>query len=90
MSRSVHVPVAVAIAFALVSTVAIPALAEDGRATTRPERNQIEVFDDDPLDAVGLVERGTRVRSRRPSGRTTLIRPRLHFIAELTKSVENL
>jgi hypothetical protein len=89
MSSCVRYSVSVVTMLVLVSTVTPSAHAQDGRAA-RSERNQIEVFDDDPLDAVGLVDRGARVRSRRNVGRTTLIRPRTHFIAELTQSVENL
>jgi hypothetical protein len=90
MSNCVRIPVSIALTLVLVSTITPPALAQGGRTALKPERNQIEVFEDDPLDAVGLVERGARVRSRRSVGHTTLIRPRTHFIAELTQSVENL
>jgi len=47
-------------------------------------------FEDDPLDGVGLNERGQRIRVRPGRGRVTLIRPRTHFIPELTRAVENL
>lgn len=90
MSRYLRLPASVALVLVLVSAVSPPARAQGHRPTAKPERNQIEVFEDDPLDAVGLVERGSRVRARRGTGHSTLIRPRTHFIAELTQSVENL
>lgn len=53
-------------------------------------RDQHYEFDDDPLEGVGLDQRGERIRVRRDASRVTLIRPRTHFIVELTRSVENL
>lgn len=47
-------------------------------------------FDDDPLEGVGMSERGSRIRVRPQKGRVTLIRPRTHFVPELTRAVENL
>jgi hypothetical protein len=47
-------------------------------------------FEDDPLSALNQREAIPRIRSRVGTRRTTLIRPRFHFIAELKKSVENL
>jgi len=70
------------------SLVACPALAEELPSGQAGSRDQYYVFKDDPLDAVGPSERGTRVKVRPTSGRVTLIRPRAHFVRELTRSVE--
>jgi hypothetical protein len=69
---------------------ATPAQAQEHQAPGKAARDQVYVFPDDPLDAVGHSERGARLRLRQTAGRTTLIRPRTHFIVELTQSVENL
>jgi len=86
MFRKTSLPLAVV----LVTTASLPALAQEPPPAKIPSRDQAYVFPDDPLDAVGLSERGARLRLRGTSGRVTLIRPRAHFVFELTKSVENL
>lgn len=55
-----------------------------------PARDQHYEFEADALEGIGLEERGDRLRVRRGAGRVTLIRPRTHFIVELTRAVENL
>jgi len=72
------------------SLVACPALAEEPPGGQPGSRDQYYVFKDDPLDAVGPSERGARVKVRPTNGRVTLIRPRAHFVRELTRSVDNL
>jgi hypothetical protein len=47
-------------------------------------------FKDDPLDAGGLNANEERLRVASHVIRTTLIRPRTTFVAELLKTVENL
>ena len=47
-------------------------------------------FEDDPMSAVLQGELSTLVRIRTGTPRTTLIRPRTHFVPELLKSVEHL
>jgi hypothetical protein len=47
-------------------------------------------FDDDPLNAGGFGPNDATIRVRPKAMRTTLIRPRTSFIAEMLKSVENL
>lgn len=74
----------------LLATVALPALGQDKVRKAQPSRDQVYVFDDDPLDAVGMSDRTARVRVRPNSGRVLLIRPRAHFVVELERSVENL
>lgn len=48
------------------------------------------VFEDDPLAAGGFGPNDSMVRVRRGAQRSTLIKPRTQFIAELIKSVEAL
>lgn len=58
--------------------------------TTQEEVDANYVFDDDPLNA--LNDRGhiPIIKTRTRYSRATLLRPRLHFVRELQKSVEDL
>lgn len=47
-------------------------------------------FSDDPLAAGGFGPNDATIRVRPKAARTTLIRPRTHFIPEMLKSVENI
>ena len=47
-------------------------------------------FDDDPLSAGGFGPSDATIKVRPKAARTTLIRPRTHFIPEMLKSVENI
>lgn len=47
-------------------------------------------FTDDPLNAGGFGPNDATIRVRPGPVRTTLIRPRTSFVAEMLKSVENL
>jgi len=47
-------------------------------------------FDDDPLAAGGFGPNDATIRVRPRAARTTLIRPRVSFVPEMLKSVENL
>jgi hypothetical protein len=47
-------------------------------------------FDDDPLNAGGFGPNDATIRVRARAARTTLIRPRISFVPEMLKSVENL
>lgn len=47
-------------------------------------------FDDDPLAAGGFGPNDATIRVRPGPVRTTLIRPRLSFVDNMLKSVENL
>jgi hypothetical protein len=48
------------------------------------------IFKDDPMKAQGLDANGATLQMRGRPIRTLLIRPRLQFLQELTKSVESL
>jgi hypothetical protein len=47
-------------------------------------------IDDDPLAAGGFGPSDATIRVRPRAARTTLIRPRIQFVDEMLKSVENL
>lgn len=47
-------------------------------------------FHDDPLNAAGNFANSARIKVRPQGVRRTLLRPRLHFIPEMLKSVENI
>jgi len=47
-------------------------------------------FSDDPLAAGGFGPNDATIKVRPKAARTTLIRPRTHFIPEMLKSVENI
>ena len=55
-----------------------------------PEQGYTYAFLDDPLDAGGLGTHEAHIRVSSHVIRTTLIRPRTTFVAELLKTVENL
>lgn len=59
------------------------------KTTTHKEGYGYE-FEDDPLAAAGFGPNDSRIRVRRGAQRSTLIRPRTQFIAELLKSVEGI
>jgi hypothetical protein len=48
------------------------------------------VFRDDPLGGNSSGANTARIKVRQHGARTTLLRPRLHFIPELLKSVEDI
>jgi len=47
-------------------------------------------FEDDPLNAGGFGPNDATIRVRPRAARTTLIRPRISFVPEMLKSVENI
>ena len=47
-------------------------------------------FDDDALAGASLDAQGAQIRAIRHAERDVLVRPRLSFVPELLKSVENL
>jgi|688.fasta_scaffold1090040_1 hypothetical protein len=63
----------------------------DSTYRTVDETDGYEVtFKDELLDGGGLDATTAILRVRPPGSRMILIRPRLHFVHELTKTVENL
>ncbi len=65
------------------------ALAQDKPAGEKGDGYGYE-FDDDPLAAGGFGPNDATIRVRPRAARTTLIRPRIQFVDEMLKSVENL
>jgi hypothetical protein len=74
------------VVFAMVSS----ASAQDVKETSTGDDGYGYEFEDDPLNAGGFGPNDSRIRVRRGAQRSTLIKPRTQFIAELLKSVENL
>jgi hypothetical protein len=74
------------------------ALTTAGAARSEPSKNAPATspsgysytFTDDPLAAGGFDARDARIVVASHVVRTTLIRPRMAFVAELLKTVENL
>jgi len=65
------------------------AVAKEGAGTGDKEGYGYE-FSDDPLAAGGFGPNDATIKVRPKAARTTLIRPRTHFIPEMLKSVENI
>jgi hypothetical protein len=79
-------------AFVCAAFVSAPASAQDSthvKTTTRPDGYGF-IFEDDPLQAGGLSASFPRIVVRPRAGGGTLIRPRIHFVMELLKTVETL
>jgi hypothetical protein len=74
--------------------VASSAFAQDVKETPAAGGDSAEgygyEFDDDPLSAGGFGPNDATIKVRPKAARTTLIRPRTHFIPEMLKSVENI
>lgn len=76
------------IAFALMFGVTTASADVNGSGDT--EEGYGYTFDDDPLAAGGFGPNDATIRVRQKAARTTLIRPRVSFVPEMLKSVENL
>ena len=94
MIRKLNIGVA---AFFAVSLLAGMSRADDFTArgetqvVTNPnERGYGYVFRDDPLNADGAGSMAASIIVRPRSGHALLIRPRMQFVTEMLKSVENL
>ncbi len=62
----------------------------DVESQTRGEDVWYYRFGDDPLNAAANATHGMRIIKRTPAKRVQLIRPRVHFVPELLKSVEHI
>jgi hypothetical protein len=92
MSKRIRV---VSVAFGLVAFMASgAALAQDKAGGNKADGDKGDgygyEFDDDPLAAGGFGPSDATIRVRPRAARTTLIRPRIQFVDEMLKSVENL
>jgi hypothetical protein len=80
----------------LVMIAASSAQADETRAVTTAvaasgsERGYGYVFTDDPLNAGQFGSNTAIIKVRHRGGHATLIRPRVQFVSEMLKSVENL
>ncbi|WP_437690040.1 hypothetical protein [Sorangium sp. So ce176] len=73
----------------LVLCVSIPEAAAQDRTSTRRE-NYSYTFVDDLLDASNRDAGGAVLQVRQPGHRDRLLRPRLHFVPEMLKSIESM
>ena len=88
--------VLVAIAVGLTTIVVAPAAFAQGVRETAEaggggdDKGYGYEFEDDPLNAGGFGPNDATIRVRPRAARTTLIRPRISFVPEMLKSVENI
>ncbi|PIE05890.1 MAG: hypothetical protein CSA75_02395 [Sorangium cellulosum] len=89
MRRTKLVATVAALGVFLISSVgwAQPKAIESGEGE---EKGYGYTFDDDPLAAGGFGPNDATIRVRPGPVRTTLIRPRISFVDNMLKSVENL
>ncbi len=76
-------------AFVALSAAALPALA-DPPAPRQSSRDYEYTFPDDSLLTDTMGAKGATITIRTKPQRTVLIRPRVQFVQEMLKSVENL
>ena len=94
MASSKRTKVAGTVAGLAVLLLASSAWAQDAAAAKDSAAGDKEgygyEFSDDPLAAGGFGPNDATIKVRPKAARTTLIRPRTHFIPEMLKSVENI
>lgn len=94
MIRKLNVGVAVFFAVSLLTSLSLAdelqTRAETQVVTNPSERGYGYVFRDDPLNADGNGSMAASIIVRPRSGHALLIRPRMQFVTEMLKSVENL
>lgn len=76
--------------FFLLCLVPAVALAEPKPTSRAVEPNTIYEFGDDALLGGMIDANAARITVRPRAARSTLVRPRTHFVPELLKSVESL
>ena len=75
----------------LLAVVGVSALAPMAYADpTKKDDSYGYIFQDDPLQAEGKNANTAQIRVRKGGTRELLLRPRVHFVTEMLKSVENL
>jgi hypothetical protein len=81
---------------ATLAALAVPAtaLADNSKDSSyqesRDESGQVVKFRDDPMDGTGIGPVPGVVKGGTHPKRITLMRPRMNFVGELRKSVENM
>ena len=89
MKRSRLTAIVVGLGVFLIATSALAQRAVEGVKEGKESGYGYE-FDDDPLNAGGFGPNDASIRVRSGPVRTTLIRPRISFVDNMLKSVENL
>lgn len=74
----------------LSASLTTAAAAQDRSAPATPAPDVSYTFGDHDVDGGRYTQEGTLVETRGPALRRTLVRPRVHFVPELLKSVERL
>ena len=75
----------------LLAVVGVSAVAPMAYADpTKKDDSYGYIFNDDALQALGRDANGAQILVRKTGSRERLLRPRVHFIAEMLKSVENM
>ncbi len=82
--------VCAAIAVGICLMLTAPLVFAQAKAGDKKDQGYGYEFTDDPLNAGGFGPNDATIRVRPGPIRTTLIRPRVTFIPEMLKSVENL
>jgi hypothetical protein len=75
---------------AVCSAMALGALPAAAQPKKDEARNYEYRFDDDPLHADGASAAAPRIVVVKTGRRDRLLRPRLHFVPEMLKSVESM
>ena len=70
--------------------IALTLLASPAAAQDRDDDGYAYVFEDDPLSGLNHGSTAAQIRVRPQGVRQMLLRPRVHFIPELLKSVEQI
>lgn len=81
--KSAILAIALGISFCAIS---LPASAEP----TKKDDSYGYIFTDDALKADGIGATGAQIKVIPMGRRDRLLRPRIHFVAEMLKSVENM
>jgi hypothetical protein len=75
----------------LLAVVGVSAVAPMAHADpTKKDDNYGYIFEDDALKAEGRGANTAQIVVRKPATRERLLRPRVHFVTEMLKSVENM
>jgi hypothetical protein len=70
-------------------SIAAPAMAEES-GKKKKDDSYGYVFTDDPLRAEGIGATTAQIRVHKVGRRDLLLRPRVHFVQEMLKSVESM
>jgi hypothetical protein len=74
----------------LVAVVVLFGFEGSALAQTKEKTPEVIVFPDDELLTTPLFPQDAKIGGGHPAIRVLLVRPRLHFVPELLKTIENL